>query len=66
MFAYDKKLEEKLPHGHITLFGKVKSIFWTPLRNGLSVLYESYNDNIVRFSKNRLQTNKESDFKILA
>lgn len=29
------------------------------------MLYETMNDNMVRFSKNRLDANKESDFNIL-
>lgn len=35
------------------------------MRDGLSVLYEMENDNILTFSKNRIENNQASDFGIL-
>lgn len=43
--SLDKSLEDKLPRGVIKLFSKVKSIHWTPFRDGLCVLYEGLNES---------------------
>lgn len=40
-------------------------MFWTPLREGLAVLYEMEQDNILTFSKNRVDKNAIGDFGIL-
>jgi len=43
----------------------VERVFWTPLRNGLVVVYLSRSENILRFSKNRVETNSIIDFLML-
>jgi hypothetical protein len=48
-----------------TLNLKVERVFWTPLRNGLVVVYQSKSENILRFSKNRVETNSSVDFLML-
>lgn len=48
------------------LLSKVKSVFWSPFCNGLAVVYESLTENLLRFSKNRLDTNMKTDYSILA
>ena len=45
IIAFDKTLEDKLPRGNITLLSKVKSIYWSPFRDGLTLLYESQGDS---------------------
>lgn len=42
---------------------KVTRIFWSPLRNGMVVLYLS--ENLLRFSRNRLEENSITDFLML-
>lgn len=41
ILALDKALENRLPRGNVTLFSKVKAVFWSPFRQGLAVIYES-------------------------
>jgi hypothetical protein len=33
-------LDSKLPRGEVNLASKIVGLFWTPLREGLAVLYE--------------------------
>jgi hypothetical protein len=40
-----QNLEDRLPRGNISLNQKVKAMYWTPFRDGLSVLFESFSDN---------------------
>lgn len=58
-------LDSKLPRGEVNLSSKIVGLFWTPLRDGLAVLYELEQDNILTFSKNRLDKHEVSDFEIL-
>ena len=58
-------LDSKLPRGEVSLSSKVVGLFWTPLRDGLVVLYEMEQDNILTFSKNRLDKKDVGDFDIL-
>jgi hypothetical protein len=44
---------------------KMKKVFRTPLRNGYTVLYLSENENLFRFSNNRLSEKDILDFGIL-
>jgi len=48
------ELDSKLPRGDVQLDCKVVGLFWTPIRDGLVVLYEMDEDNILTFSNNRL------------
>ena len=66
IFSFDEgDLESKLPHGEVRLSSKVSGVYWTPLRDGLAVLYELTQDNLLTFSKNRLEKNKVKDFGVL-
>lgn len=41
IFSFDEgDLESKLPHGEVRLSSKVNGVYWTPMRDGLAVLYE--------------------------
>lgn len=41
IFSFDEgDLESKLPHGEIRLSSQVTGVYWTPMRDGLAVLYE--------------------------
>jgi len=44
---------------------RVRQVHPTPLRGGMVVLYESQSENLLRFSKNKVETNKENDFQTL-
>lgn len=44
---------------------KIKKVFRTPLRNGYTILYLNDNENLLRFSNNRLLDNDILDFGIL-
>lgn len=44
---------------------KIKNVFTTPFRNGYVILYHTFHDNLLRFSKNKLASNEILDFKIL-
>ena len=44
---------------------KAERIYLTPLRHGFVVLYQSSNENVLRFSRNRLDENSISDFLML-
>jgi hypothetical protein len=59
------QLESKLPHGEVSLGNKVIGLFWTPLREGLAILYELAEDNILAFSQNRLMKHDLGDFEVL-
>lgn len=66
IFSLDQgELDSKLPRGDLHLASKVIGLFWTPLRDGLAVLYEMEHDNILTFSKNRIEKNEARDFGIL-
>jgi hypothetical protein len=58
-------LDSKLPRGDVQLTSKVVGLFWTPMRDGLVVLYEMAEDNLLTFSQNRLDKNNVGDFGIL-
>ena len=67
IFSFDEgDLESKLPHGEIRLSSQVKGVYWTPMRDGLAVLYELSKENLLTFSKNRLDRYSVKDFGILA
>ena len=67
IFSFDDgDLESKLPHGEIRLSSKVNGVYWTPMRDGLAVLYELGQENLLTFSKNRLDRYSIKDFGILA
>ncbi|KAM3145005.1 hypothetical protein pb186bvf_003010 [Paramecium bursaria] len=40
---------------------KVDRMFWTPIRSGFVVLYQSMNEKVLRFSRNRIQDNLITD-----
>ena len=66
VFSLDQgELDSKLPRGDVVLASKVVGLFWTPMRDGLAVLYEMDHDNLLTFSKNRIDKNEVSDFGIL-
>ena len=44
---------------------KIKMVYCTPLRSGYCVIYQNYNENILRFSKNRLSEYDVLDFNVL-
>ena len=57
------KDEIGLPRGDLKLSSMVKSLYPTPFRNGLAVIYVCQNK--IRFSNNRDGDNEFDDFKIL-
>jgi hypothetical protein len=57
------KDEIGLPRGDVKLTTQVKSLYPTPFRSGLAVLYVCQNK--LRFSNNRIEDNSFDDFKIL-
>ena len=66
IFSFDEgDLESKLPHGEVRLSSKVTGVYWTPMRDGLAVVYEMEQDNLLTFSKNRLERYPVKDFGIL-
>ena len=66
IFSFDEgDLESKLPHGAINLSSKVTGVYWTPMRDGLSVCYELQQENLLTFSKNRLDRYPVKEFNIL-
>lgn len=44
---------------------RIQRIYQTPLRDGFVVLYQNQNENVLRFSKNRLECNSILDYDIL-
>ena len=44
---------------------KMQRVFWTPLRDGFVIIYQAFNENLLRFSKNLLPENDILDFGIL-
>jgi len=60
------ELDSKLPRGDVQLDCKVVGLFWTPIRDGLVVLYEMDEDNILTFSNNRLDKHDIGDLSLLA
>ena len=66
IFSFDEgDLESKLPHGEIRLSQVVNGVYWSPMRDGLAVIYELQNENLLTFSKNRLERYSMKDFGIL-
>ena len=66
IFSFDEgDLDSKLPHGEVRLQSKITGVYWSPARDGLSVVYEMDQDNLLTFSKNRLDRNSVKDFGIL-
>lgn len=58
-----QKVSKGLPRGEVKLGTMIKSIFSSPFRDGLSILYVS--QNTVKFSSNRLDENPVNDFTLL-
>lgn len=52
-----------LPRGDLKLKTMIKSLYPTPFRNGLAVVYVC--NNKIKFSRNRMEENSFDDFKIL-
>ena len=44
---------------------QIQNVFWTPLRDGYAVIYQTSNDNLLRYSKNYLESNEIIDYGIL-
>jgi hypothetical protein len=61
-FPFESKLEATLPPAPVSLLSKVKSMYWTPFCNGMTIMYECVGENQLRFSKNRLESNQAKDF----
>ena len=65
---YDPELTEilsnnDLPKGNLNI--KIQKVFATNLRQGFVIIYQIFNENLLRFSNNKLNSNNLLDFGIL-
>lgn len=44
---------------------KVKQMFWTPFRGGQCLLFDFSIENVMRFSKNKLEKHSQDDYNVL-
>lgn len=65
---FDKEFEEifsenELPKGQLNI--KIQKVFSTNLRKNFVIIYQIFNENLLRFSNNKLDSNNILDFGIL-